>query len=96
MIDKHCTLCNIAYCVPKSFDNDRRKDGAPFNCPNGHSLIYKKSALDFAKEKIARLESDMKFLKSDRDRYQNWYRSLEKSITALKGHLTRLRNKLNQ
>lgn len=103
MIDTHCHICTIAFSVPKAFDDARQNDGIAFNCPNGHSLVYRESKLDKALEELVKVENENLSLKNSRDAWINSVAILEKSndslrkeITAYKGHLTRLRNKLNQ
>ena len=95
MIDIHCHVCTIAFSVPKSFDDARKEDGVGFNCPNGHSLVYKKSKLDYANEKIDELKRARERIKDNRDYWKDWYNRENRTVRALKGHLTRLRNRLN-
>lgn len=95
MADITCHLCTIAFSVPKAFDDARLEDGVAFNCPNGHSLVYKKSKLDYANEKIEKLEKDLTHARGNRDMWKSWYESSNRTVIALKGHITRLKNKLS-
>jgi len=96
MVNINCDQCSIQFSVTKAFDKKRREDGAGFNCPNGHVLEYKKTDLDYANDKIAKLQKDFKYSKGNRDMWKGWYEMEKRTTTALKGHLTRLRNKLNR
>lgn len=95
MVDTHCHVCTIAFSVPKAFDDARKEDGVAFNCPNGHSLVYKKSKLDIANEEIEKIGKSLAVIRENRDMWKGWYEMERRSVTALKGHLTRLKNRLN-
>lgn len=38
-----CGECGVSYAVLNKFDNDRRRDGRTFYCPNGHARVYRET-----------------------------------------------------
>ena len=36
----YCATCSIPFCLPASYLDNARNNGATFYCPNGHSLSY--------------------------------------------------------
>ena len=58
-----CSHCDIAYYVPETFDESKRKTGQAFVCPNGHPSFYQNSPVAEnakLKKKVAELEASLK------------------------------------
>lgn len=88
-VTETCCNCHITYAVVDDFQEARQYDGAMFYCPNGHPQHYTKS-------QKSRLEAKVRRLESARDWYHGLYQNADRSRNAYKGHLTRLRKKLDQ
>jgi len=51
-----CCTCGIPFGVSKDFNEECRRMGKSFFCPNGHTQSYGKSAADIVREEKAVLE----------------------------------------
>lgn len=58
MNDVHvdCATCGITFCLPANLHARRRRDGADFYCPNGHSNVYRETV---DQKRIKELEEDI-------------------------------------
>lgn len=61
----NCGACGIEFDVPEHFYEDRYKTGKGWFCPNGHSRVFKESAVDLmrrerdrALQQVARAEQE--------------------------------------
>lgn len=55
-----CSECGIAFGVPNSFIEERRKDHNSFYCPNGHSRYFPaKTNEELLKEKLQRSSNEL-------------------------------------
>ncbi len=85
---EQCCSCNIYFYIPESKYNTCKADGSNFFCPNGHSLIYSDNEL--TKEKKRR-----EWAERSRDQYQKYWKDEEKKRRALKGQLTKTKNRIS-
>ena len=67
--------------------DESRDDHKTFYCPSGHSLVYKQ-----ASEK-ERLEKNLKYCKNARDNVKSDLAAAERSRSALKGVITKMKQK---
>ena len=82
-----CVKCKVAFWITAKHEKELRKCHNEFFCPNGHSQYYpQKTEAEKAIE--------------ERDRYKRWYKSeqeikgsLARSNAALRGVVTRMKNK---
>jgi NMD protein affecting ribosome stability and mRNA decay len=56
---EYCCNCGIAFAMPTSFCNERRRDLKLFYCPNGHSQLYTKSTEQELKEEKEAMERSL-------------------------------------
>lgn len=82
-----CYKCGIVFAVPSYFREKRLLDKNSFWCPNGHSQAYIKSEIDQLK---SQLEAERRSTEWQRARAN----TLEKSLSAQKGQLTKLKNRV--
>lgn len=85
-----CCRCGIRYAVPDSFAAKRRRDHRDFYCPNGHSQHFPQES-DIEKERRLRREAENKA-----EREQVWRHCAERSASAFKGHLTRIKRRVGK
>lgn len=53
----HCGKCGIEFHVPDFFQEERKKTGKGWYCPNGHSRVYRESDADkFRRERDRALQ----------------------------------------
>lgn len=96
MYNLTCETCGIAHSIPIELYNKARQDGKSWNCPNGHSLVFSEYEADKLRRQVARLEKYFKQEKSSKDWWMNEDKKNANKIRALRGHNTRLRNKLKK
>ncbi len=87
MYNQNCIECGVCFGVPNSFDEERRRDGNCFYCPNGHSQHYsdtreRQLARELAK-KDQQLAASNEEIKRQRQR-----------VSAQKRIVTRLKKKV--
>ena len=96
MYNLTCGTCGIAHSIPIELYNKASRDGASWTCPNGHNLVFTEYEADKLRRKVEQLE---KQLQHTRDSKSWWMKEDVKNarrIRALRGHNTRLRNKLKK
>ncbi len=84
-----CSECGIEYRVPGNWYRSRRDDHASFWCPNGHEQHFSGKS---DKEKLSsRLDAERRRIGLLSDQLN----TCSLSRRALKGQVTKLRNKLD-
>lgn len=91
-----CGKCGIHFSIPLDKYNRCANDGEAFVCPNGHSRVFIETTASRLGAKINRLEKELAATIERRLYWTNEYNTLLKTCRALRGHNTRLRNKLQQ
>ena len=80
--------CSIPFAIPESlYEQTQGPNHTSFFCPVGHSCTYKSNEFDRTKENLAWYESAL-------ERTQQELGRTERSRSALKGQLTKTRNKI--
>lgn len=82
----NCASCGIAHYIP-DWKYQRAQSGSDWYCPNGHVLILRESELQ--KEKKRR-----EWAERSRDDYQRYWKEEERRRIALKGVLTKTKNRI--
>lgn len=96
-----CAHCGIVFGMTSGLEARRRSDGGRFYCPNGHHLTFGESDEDRLRKRAELAERDA----AGARRRQGWAEEradridLERQAEAnrartLKGHVTRLRNRI--
>lgn len=87
------SFCGILFAVPKTWDNERRRDHSSFYCPNGHIQHYTgESDVQKANRLVAETERTMQakvnearhaqlVAEAERDKAANANRRLERRIS---------------
>ncbi len=85
-----CFKCGCLFAVPDQVQEELVRTGRSFFCMNGHEQHYTKSTaseLKKERERNASLIARLDQVRADRD-------SLERSRSALKGQVTKIRNRV--
>lgn len=83
-----CCSCGITFAMPENFLRKKKETHANFYCPNGHTLHYAhKSEAEELKDKLARE-------KSQHDQTLAELEEKNKTLIAIKGHLTRQKKRI--
>lgn len=87
LIVMHCAECGIPFGITSDYQQRRKTDGEAFNCPVGHSNVYKDTEID-------RLKKQLQFEKEAKERA--YFRETEalKILSATKGVLTRVKHRI--
>lgn len=89
-----CCECGIQFAFDSEIVARRKQDGKNFTCPNGHSQAYVDSEVSRLKKQ---LESKDRQLANEREwgeSYRKRNRELDKSNSALRGVVTRTKNRI--
>ncbi len=92
VININCPNCGVLFCIAKGHKDQLKDTGDTFYCPNGHSQIFGNSS----QMEIKKLKKSLKYDQEYQQRLRDSVTGLEYQNRALKGHQTRLKNKLNQ
>lgn len=84
-----CGQCGTWFAMPARMLEERRETGDNFYCPNGHPRVFRTTEADKLRETNKRLSNQ---LTHTRDQLE----ATERSRDAYKGHLTRLRKRIDQ
>lgn len=89
-----CSQCGVIYGIGGEYEERRRDDGKSWQCPNGHSQMFTKSAATKEKERADKAEQRLRWAEAREAAQRRERESAERSAAAYKGHLTRLRNRV--
>ena len=86
-----CVNCGIPFGIPDYLDNSLRENHNGFFCPNGHTLVYRKSAKD---SKIEKLEKELRWAEEDAHSWRAEAEAKARSLSATKGVLTKTKKRI--
>lgn len=98
-----CPTCGVVYGLTTEFQDRKRDSGESWRCPNGHSVVYRKSNAQLEKEARQRAEREAEAarmetraarrqLADEQDRHQGTARRL----SATRGVVTRTKNRVGR
>ncbi len=79
--------CGIRHALPRELYDWAHRTGRETYCPLGHSGVYKGSENEELRQQNKRLQAQLTHAVDQRE-------AAERSARALRGHLTRLRNRI--
>lgn len=89
LVIEECCACHIRFAMPQDLQQRALADrGISFYCPSGHSQHYS------GETEAEKLKRQLSYAQTRATRWEDNYRAAERSKAALKGHLTRARNKI--
>lgn len=88
LVIEECCNCHIRFAMSSAFQAQRFRDHNDFYCPAGHGQHY---TAETEEEKLRR---QLKYARSDAQWNHDQLEASERSKAAIKGHLTRARNKI--
>jgi hypothetical protein len=86
--------CGIVYGIPQEFANSLQSQGGSYYCPNGHELSWDETDADRERKRAERAERRLRAEEDTSRRLTDNLRHQEHRARALKGHLTRMRNRI--
>lgn len=87
-----CCSCGVTFGMPNDMDDQRRKDGKSFYCPNGHSQSYSETdgkRLKLERERTARLTAQLDQQRAARE-------AAERRASALRGQVTKIKRRIGK
>jgi hypothetical protein len=88
LVIEACCNCGVAFGMTREFSDRRKRDHRDFYCPSGHGQHYTAES-DAEREKRLRIAAQARAAI-----LEDAYEMERRSKAALKGHLTRARNKI--
>lgn len=89
------STCGIAFAVPSTWDDQKRKDHSRFYCPNGHTQTY---VAQSEEEKLRQERDRLAQRIAERDdevrRQREMRLSTERQLSAQRGVVTRIKNRV--
>lgn len=90
-----CTVCGVSYGMTVNYRNSRRRDHKTWYCPNGDSQYFPgESEIEKAERLRKAATARAEALRDQLNASERSKADLERSRAALKGHLTRARNRI--
>jgi hypothetical protein len=88
LVIEECCNCHTRFAMTQQLNAQRRADHENFYCPNGHGQHYT------GESEAEKLRRQLRSARSDATWTRDQLEASERSKAAIKGHLTRARNKL--
>ena len=89
LVVEECCVCGIRFAISNDFRNQCiNNHSKAFYCPNGHDQYF------VGETEAQKLKRQLEAARTDRTWYRDQLQASERSKAALKGHLTRARNKI--
>lgn len=89
-----CVDCGMQFAAPAGYETERRKDGRPFYCPNGHSMSFKETEADRLRKQLAARDREIEFQKNQRRYADDERQRVQRQLIAAKGQATKLRKRV--
>lgn len=86
--------CGIHHAVPASLLAERKRVGGQIFCPLGHSGVFKGTENDRLKQQLRDMETRLTHARDERDWERDRRASVERSLAATKGVLTKTRRRV--
>lgn len=87
--------CGVVFALSDNYVAARRRDHATWYCPNGHARHYPaESDQEKAERKVRELRAALRDERTAWSAEHDQRKAAERSVRALRGHLTRARNKI--
>lgn len=90
-----CPSCGVVFGITTELEQRRRADGERFYCPNGHWMTYTESELDKARKELMKAKARADQLAAARDEERFRRELTERSLSATKGQVTKLRKRIH-
>lgn len=94
MVHETCCNCGVHFGMPSSMNTRLRTSGGSFYCPNGHQQHYTETENKRLQKQLEQEKKRREWAESDRDGVRSHSRNLEKSNAALRGVVTRTKNRV--
>lgn len=91
-----CCSCGMPFGVPTNWEQKRRADGGGFYCPNGHDLIFRESDVKRLERELAAANQKIASERARRLSTQDQLEATERSRSAVKGQLTKVKNRIQK
>jgi hypothetical protein len=89
----NCCSCGVLFGMPEQMLRSRREDGKEFFCPSGHQQHFTKTEAQRLRERLANTEQSLKYARASASAARDQLAASERSRAALKGVVTRQRNR---
>ena len=89
-----CGSCGVPFGLPLNLLTDLQNTGRWFYCPNGHHIRYHDDENTQLRNQLAREERLRKRAEVQRQAAYDQADAAERSARAVRGHMTRLRNRI--
>ena len=95
LVVMHCWKCHCAYGLSRDhYDRAQASKEVSFYCPNGHEAVFRETTEQSLQKKLDREARERRWYESQLTHTRDQLEATERSRAALKGHLTRARNKI--
>lgn len=86
--------CGISQAIPDSLYREARDNGTSVFCPLGHKWTFTETELDRTKRRLSQMQADSRNGWAAAGAARDQAQAAERTARALRGHLTRLRNRI--
>lgn len=89
-----CGECGVVFGMTEDYQEQRKKDGKSWYCPNGHSRVYRETEADRLRKQLARAEQERDRARANATHYRDQADAEERAHRATKGQVTKLRKRI--
>lgn len=88
--------CGVQFALPRGVYDEcqRHGEGRPFYCPNGHRQWYREDAATRLRRQLEAEQRAHAQAKEEAERQREMRRKEERRVTAYRGQLTRVKNRV--
>lgn len=88
--------CQIDFALPKVIDNQLRRNGQDFFCPNGHRQAYilGPTAEEKLRQENARLADEARRAQESADYHREQRQAADRRASAARGQVTKIKNRV--
>lgn len=91
-----CGECGITFAVPETWRKHRQHTGETWYCPNGHSRVYREPDIKRLERELAAANERIASERARRLSTQDQLEATERSRAAVKGQLTKVKNRIQK
>lgn len=88
-----CGECGIHFAMDSVFRKEKKVTGDGWFCPNGHSRVYRETEAQRLQKQLDAKQAALEGARASVQRERDWRRETERSNSALKGVVTRTKNR---
>lgn len=93
LVTHQCGECGITFAMPQHFRDEKRENGTPFYCPNGHPRVFTESENTRLRRQLETAQKRQGWAEARETHERDQRQAAERSNSALRGVVTRTKKR---